>query len=152
MQATQSTFISSTFWTEGVGPAAAVACVRKMMTHDVPGHLRRIGEQVVEGWQELGRKHNLPVKTPGRPELALLSFEHPESAALLTLMTSRMLKRGYLAAGAFNASLAHEPRHVTAYLSALDEVFAELSDAIANGDIAKRIGGPVKHTGFARLT
>lgn len=152
MQAAQSTFISSTFWTEGVGPAAAVACVRKMMMHDVPGHLRRIGEQAVEGWQELGRKHNLPVKTPGRPELALLSFEHPESAALLTLMTSRMLKRGYLAAGAFNASLAHEPRHVTAYLSALDEVFAELSDAIADGNVSKRIGGPVKHTGFARLT
>jgi glutamate-1-semialdehyde 2,1-aminomutase len=152
MQAAQSTFISSTFWTEGVGPAAAVACVRKMMTHDVPGHLRRIGEQAVEGWQELGRKHNLPVKTPGRPELALLSFEHPESAALTTLMTSRMLTRGYLAGGAFNASLAHEPRHVTAYLSALDEVFAELSDAIADDDIAKRIGGPVKHTGFARLT
>jgi glutamate-1-semialdehyde 2,1-aminomutase len=152
MQAAQSTFISSTFWTEGVGPAAAVACVRKMMTRDVPGHLRRIGEQAVEGWQELGRKHNLPVKTPGRPELALLSFEHPESAALLTLMTSRMLKHGYLAAGAFNASLAHEPRHVTAYLSALDEVFAELSDAIADGNISKRIGGPVKHTGFARLT
>jgi hypothetical protein len=123
-----------------------------MMTHDVPGHLRHIGELVVEGWQELGRKHNLAVRTPGRPELALLSFQHTESAALVTLMTSRMLTRGYLAAGAFNATLAHEPRHVAAYLSALDEVFAELSAAIADGDIAKRIGGPVKHTGIARLT
>lgn len=152
MQATESTFISSTFWTEGVGPAAAVSCVRKMMTHDVPGHLRHIGELVTEGWQELGRKHKLAVKTPGRPELALLSFEHPESAAMVTLMTARMLRRGFLAAGAFNAMYAHEPRHVTAYLTALDEVFAELADAIENHDIAARIGGPVKHTGFTRLT
>ena len=43
MQAAQSSFISSTFWTEGVGPAAAVACVRKMMKHDVPSHLKQIG-------------------------------------------------------------------------------------------------------------
>jgi glutamate-1-semialdehyde 2,1-aminomutase len=152
MQAAQSSFISSTFWTEGVGPAAALACVRKMKEIDVPAHLREIGSLVVEGWRDLGRKHGLPVKFPGRPEAALLAFEHPESAALTTLMTAEMLKRGYLAGGGFNATLAHEPRHVEGYLAALDEVFAELRDAIDAGDIASRIGGPVKHTGFARLT
>jgi hypothetical protein len=63
-----------------------------------------------------------------------------------------MLDRGYLAGSAFNATLAHEPRHVSAYLAALDEVFAELSQANENGNIAKHIGGPVKHSGFTRLT
>ncbi len=152
MQVAQESFISSTFWTEGVGPAAALACVRKLMRLDAPCHLAHIGSLVIEGWEELGRKHNVPVKTPGRPECALLSFEHPESAALTTLMTARMLQQGFLAGGAFNAMLAHEPRHVAAYLDALDDVFTELADAIRDGDIARRIGGPVKHTGFARLT
>lgn len=152
MQAAQTSFISSTFWTEGVGPAAALACVKKMMTHDVPAHLKKIGTLVTEGWQSLGKKHGLSVKTPGRPELALLAFDHPESAALTTLMTARMLNRGYLAAGGFNAMLAHEPRHVESYLAALDEVFGELADAVRDNDITNRIGGPVKHTGFARLT
>ena len=152
MQAAQGSFISSTFWTEGVGPAAAVACVRKMMSTDVPAHLAKIGGLVTEGWRELGRKHQVPVLTPGRPELALLSFDHPEAAALSTLMTARMLKRGFLAAGGFNATLAHEPRHVTIYLDALDEVFAELAEAVQKGDIEQRIGGPVKHSHFARLT
>lgn len=152
MQAAQSSFISSTFWTEGVGPAAALACVRKMMAHDVPAHLAKIGGLVTDGWQGLGRKHSLPVVTPGRPEMALLVFDHPEAAALTTLMTSQMLRRGFLAAGGFNATLAHEPRHVSAYLTALDEVFRELAEAIDNNDIERRIGGPVKHTHFARLT
>ncbi len=152
MQAAQSSFISSTFWTEGIGPAAAVACVRKMMEQDVPSHLHQIGSLVVEGWQQLGRKHGIPVTTPGRPEMALLGFEHPEAAAITTMMTSRMLTRGYLAAGGFNAMLAHEPHHVSAYLAALDEVFAELRQGIEDGDVAKQIGGPIKHTGFARLT
>ena len=63
-----------------------------------------------------------------------------------------MLKHGFLTGGAFVATLAHQPRHVEAYLAALDEVFAELADAIRNNNITQRIGGPVKHTGFARLT
>lgn len=152
MQAAQSTFISSTFWTEGVGPAAAVACVRKMMSHDVPGHLATIGNLVIEGWRELGQKHGLPVKTPGRPENALLAFDHPDGPALTTLMTAEMLKRGFLAAGGFNATLAHEPRHVSGYLAALDEAFGVMAKALAAGDVVRAIGGPVKHAGFARLT
>lgn len=152
MTAAQSTFISSTFWTEGAGPAAALACVRKMMRCDVPEHLRTIGTLVIEGWRELGEKHQLPVQTPGRPEMAILAFDHPQSAALLTLMTVRMLKHGYLAGAGFNATMAHDPHHVSAYLDALDEVFRELAEAIRQGDIEQRIGGPVKHSGFARLT
>ncbi len=152
MQAAQSSFISSTFWTEGVGPAAAVACVNKMMSNDVAGHLTTIGNLVVNGWHDLGRKHSLPVKTPGRPENALLAFDHPEAAAITTLMTAEMLKRGYLAGGNFNATFAHQSHHVSAYLVALDEVFAKLAAAISDGKIEQRIGGPVKHTGFARLT
>lgn len=152
MQAAQNSFISSTFWTEGVGPAAAMACLSKMQRIDVPAHLRTIGSLVIEGWQRLGEKHRLPVRTPGRPVAALLSFEHPQAAALLTLLTSQMLKRGFLAGGGFNPMLAHEPRHVDAYLWALDEVFAILAAAIRDDKIVERIGGPVKHTGFARLT
>ncbi|MCB1089051.1 MAG: aminotransferase class III-fold pyridoxal phosphate-dependent enzyme [Verrucomicrobiae bacterium] len=152
MSAAEESFISSTFWTEGIGPAAAVACVRKQMSCDVPAHLARIGGLVIEGWKRLGEKHGLPVKTPGRPEMALLTFDHPEAAALTTLMTARMLRLGFLAGGGFNPMLAHEPRHVEAYLGALDVTFAELAESIARGDTASRIGGPVKHTGFARLT
>ncbi len=30
MEAAQKSFISSAYWTEGVGPAASVACIEKM--------------------------------------------------------------------------------------------------------------------------
>jgi glutamate-1-semialdehyde 2,1-aminomutase len=151
MRAAQESFISSTYWTEGIGPAAALACVRKQQRLDLPAHLAKIGGLVTDGWRRLGEKHHLPVKITGRPEMTVLSFDHPDGDALLTLMTARMLKRGFLAGGAFDATLAHEPRHVTAYLAALDEVFAELASAITAGDVHTRIGGPVKHRGFARL-
>ena len=42
--------------------------------------------------------------------------------------------------------------HVDAVAASADEVYAELADAIAAGDALRRIGGRVKHSGFARLT
>lgn len=152
MSAAQESFISSAYWTEGVGPAAAVAAVSKMMRINVPAHLAKIGGAVQAGWRELGAKHGVPLIVGGRPEMASLGFQHEDAAALTTLLTARMLKHGYLACGYFNPMLAHEPRHVEGYLAALDEVMAELAAAIAKGDIRERIGGPVKHTHFARLT
>ena len=153
MEAVQTTFISSAYWTEAVGPAAGLAAVGKMQRIDVPGHLARIGSLVMEGWRRLGERHGLPLRAAGRPENASLVFDHPEAAALQTLLTARMLAKGFLAAGYFNAMLAHEPRHVAAYLAALDEVCRELRDALGDEPAAlrRRIGGPVKHSGFARL-
>ena len=151
MQVCQQSFISSTYWTEGIGPAAAVATIKKMMRVDLPAHLARLGTRVIEGWQALGKKHGLPVAVSGRPAACSLSFMHPENSALLTLMTTRMLEHGFLASGNCALTLAHELHHVEQYLAALDIVFAELAAAIDTGDVASRLAGPVKHSTFTRL-
>ena len=151
MQAAQESFVSSTAWTEGIGPAAALASVEKMMRVDVPGHLAEVGTRVMRGWERLGRTHRLPLTVTGRPASCVLGFDHPQQAALLTLMTTRMLERGFLAAAACALTLAHQSHHVERYLEALDPVFAELAAAIAADDVTRRLRGPVKHAGFTRL-
>lgn len=149
--AAQDSFISSTYWTEGVGPAAAVACVRRMMQTDVPGHLAALGSRVMEGWKALAEKHGIPVTIGGRPASCSLSFRHPQSAALMTLMTTRMLDHGFLTAASCSLTLAHQIHHVDRYLHAVDIVFMELAEAIAADDIVFRLNGPVKHSTFSRL-
>ncbi len=62
-----------------------------------------------------------------------------------------MLERGFLVAGGFYPSLAHEERHIERALETTAPVFAELRDAIDRGDVLKRLGTPVKHKGFQRL-
>ena len=151
MEACQESFISSTYWTEGVGPAAAVAAIKKMQRIDVPAHLKKLGTQVMQGWQTLAAKHGLPIAIGGRPVSCSLSFQHPQSAALITLMTTEMLKRGFLVAASCSLTLAHEPYHVERYLAALDEVFAVLARAIQAGDVLSHLAGPVKHSTFTRL-
>jgi glutamate-1-semialdehyde 2,1-aminomutase len=152
MQAAQDSFISSTYWTEGVGPAAALATLAVMRRVDVPGHVRRIGERFREGCAAAAAECRLPLKLAGYPALTTLGFDHPESAALLTLLTVRMLRRGFLVGGGFYPTLAHEERHVDAFLAAAGPVFEELALSLERGDTRGRIGGAVRQSGFARLT
>jgi glutamate-1-semialdehyde 2,1-aminomutase len=152
MSAAQTSFISSAYWTEGIGPAAAVATIEKMQRIDIPVHLAELGSLMIDGWKHLGEKHDVPVTTGSRLEVVSIGFDHEEATALMTLFTTRMLDHGFLATGAFNATLAHQPRHVAAYLAKADIVFEELAEAIRQGDTLDRIDGKVKHTMFARLT
>lgn len=151
MQAAQGSFISSTYWTEGVGFAAALATLEKMKKIDVPGHVERIGLRFRAGMERLAEKHGVPLRLAGYPAVTALIFDHPESLALQTLLTVRMLGEGILAAGVFSVTLAHTEQHVDTYLEATERIFPELAQAIAKGDIEKRIGGPVRHPGFGRL-
>lgn len=151
MQAAQKTFISSTYWTEGVGPAAALATIRKMQQVDVPGHVAAVGRRWRDGLDRIARKHGVAMAFGGHPAITSIRFNHPKALALQTLLTVRMLEHGILAGGAFYPSLAHTDQHVSAYLGAADEVFAELAQAIAQDDVADRLGGPIRHSGFARL-
>jgi len=152
MQAAQESFISSTYWTEGVGPVAALATIRKMQTVDVPRHVEAIGRRFQEGLLETARQEGVPLTAHGHPALTTIQFEHPQATALGTLLTVRMLAHSILAGSGFYVSLAHTDRHVDAYLAAAREVFVELAKAIKQDDIRERIGGPVRHSGFARLT
>ena len=152
MQAAQRTFISSTYWTEGVGPAAAVATIRKMQRVDVPSHVATIGKRWREALQELSEQHQVPLTFSGHAAISKFEFEHPENLALQTLFTVRMLDHGILAGNGFYVSLAHLPEHVDHYSTAAGKIFPELKEAIKKGDVDSRIGGPVRHSGFRRLT
>ena len=101
MNAAQETFISSTYWTEAIGPTAAVATLARLQELDVAHHVGEIGTLVRAGWTAAAARHGLPAKVIGIPALCILSFDAGDiSRALMTLFTQEMLARGFLAAGA----------------------------------------------------
>ena len=151
MEAAQKSFISSTYWTEAIGPAAALATIHKMMRCDVAGHVAAIGSQMRTGLLEVASRHRIPLHIAGRDALLHISFDDVNASALGTLFTIRMLERGILAGSGFYPSLAHEARHIDRYLDAADGVFTEISTAIRQGDAANRLKGGVRHSGFAQL-
>lgn len=151
MQAAQSSFISSTYWTEGVGPAAAVAAVEKMTRCDIPAHLKRLGAMVQAGWKDSATRHALPVRVQGRLVAPSFAFDHPLRLELMTLFTTYMIDMGILACGNCAMTFAHQEHHVARYLRSVDDAFAQLARDLREDTVVSNLRGPVRHTGFRRL-
>ena len=153
MQAAQVSFISSTYWTERIGPTAALATIKKFIKVNLPEHVDRVGTRFQEGWKAAAAKHNIRATVEGWPQLMHIGFDYGEqSQALKTLYTQEMLDRGFLAAAPMYPTLAITEAIVDEFMLAVDEVFPVLTDAVAKGDIMSRLRGPVAHTLFKRLT
>ena len=152
MEAAQSTFISSTNWTERVGTVAALATIRKYRRERVADHLKTIGNLTFDGWKRAAAKTGIGLHTEGLPSLTHFGFDHPDEPLLTTLFTQDMLERGYLAYSQFKPSFAHQPSHVADYMKAVESSFAMIADAIRDGDYAARLKGPCARRGFYRLT
>lgn len=152
MNAAQDSFISSTYWTERLGPAAALATIRKHRRCRVSEHLIRIGERIRTGWQKAAERTGLRIEVSGIAPLGHFEFACENALAVRTLFTQLMLERGILATNAFYASYVHEDGHVERYLAAAEEAFHTISDALRKGEVEKHLKGPVAHAGFRRLT
>lgn len=153
MEAAQNTFISSTYWTERIGPTAAIATLKKTKEKNVPRHLVATGKTIIRGWKSLAKKHGLKITTFGIPPLAHFRFEYGDkNQPLLTLFNQEMLERGFITTNAVYASYAHKKTHVKQYLNTVNQVFAILKDALEKNDIKRRLKGPVADPTLKRLT
>ena len=151
MECAQRSFVSSTYWTELIGPTAALATLRKHRALDVGPRLVAIGTRVQRGWLDAAASAGLAIHVSGIPPLSHLSFDElPQPSA--TLYTQLMLDRGFLAGKAFYASYAHEDTVVESYLEAVHECFRIIVEAQRNDAVLSQLRGPVAQTGFARLT
>jgi len=152
MQAAQETFISSTYWTERIGPIATLATIKKMKDKKVPEHLNSIGKMIGEGWKKIADKHNIDIEINGPNPLINFSFQYDNAQEIKTLFTQEMLKKGFLATTTVYVSYSHTKKNVKDYLIAVDEVFCVISKAIKQNKVKKLLKGPVAHKGFERLT
>ena len=152
MQSAQSTFISSTFWTEGIGSTAALKTLEVMEREKSWERITAIGTSIMAGWQKLGEKHSLKVNLTGLPAICAFGFDSPNALAYKTLITQEMLSKGYLASNLVFSSLAHTPEILDDYFEALDPIFASIKQCEEGRDVMPLLKGPVCHAGFKRLS
>ena len=95
MECAQSTFISSTFWTERIGPSAALKTleVMKGLNH---GNIFQIKKFCKKKWNEIAKKHNLDIEISGISPLPIFNFKSDNKLAYKTLVTQEMLKKASL--------------------------------------------------------
>ncbi|RYE58067.1 MAG: aminotransferase class III-fold pyridoxal phosphate-dependent enzyme [Sphingobacteriales bacterium] len=151
MEAAQSTFISSTFWTERLGPSAALKTLEVMAREKSWEKITSTGLQVMQGWKNLAEKHDLTISVSGLASLATFSFTGKNPLAYKTLMTQEMLNKGYLAGPAMYSCIAHSTEIIKEYFENLDPVFALIRECEDGRDVIKVLKGPICHAGFKRL-
>jgi glutamate-1-semialdehyde 2,1-aminomutase len=151
MEAAQDSFISSTFWTERIGPSAALKTLEIMEREASWQVITRTGLDIRRRWQELADHHSLNLTHWGLPALTGFTFQGPNSLAYKTLVTQEMLVQGYLAANSVYVCTDHTQQVVDSYFNALDSVFGLIRQCEDGRDISSLLNGPVCHGGFKRL-
>ena len=132
MEAAQTSFISSTNWTDRVGPAASLATLKKYQLHSTEKHLIKIGNKAKDIWKKAAKLYNLNLSISGLPSLAAFSFNTINKNKLNTVFTVEMLKREILGFRQFKPSLAHGNSELRTYEKAVNEVFKLLSSDLKN--------------------
>jgi glutamate-1-semialdehyde aminotransferase len=152
MEAAQKTFISSTFWTERIGPTAALKTLEIMDRIKSWDIITERGAKMQKGWIELAANHALDISVSGIPSLSTYNFTSVDALKYKTLITQEMLKNGFLASTSFYACTEHHDIYFESYFNALDSVYKLISECEkGNKNINNLLEGPVCHSGFKRL-
>lgn len=151
MQAAQSTFISSTFWTERIGPTAALKTLEIMEREKSWEIITANGSQISRRWQELADKYKLDILTWGLPALSGFTFSSKNAQSYKTYVTQEMLKKGFLASNSIYVCTEHSQELIDMYFAELDPIFSVIKDCEEGRDISDYLEGPVSHSGFKRL-
>jgi glutamate-1-semialdehyde 2,1-aminomutase len=152
MEAAQKTFISSTFWTERIGPAAAVATLEEMKRTESWDVVTAQGKKIQDGWKKLAKENDMELNCAGIPALSTFSIESDNWLKYKTFITQEMLKKGWLAGSSVYVCIGHTDSVIENYLNELNPIFKTISDfEKSHRDISELLEGPISHGGFKRL-
>jgi glutamate-1-semialdehyde 2,1-aminomutase len=150
MEAAQTTFISSAYFTDRIGPATAMKTLQIHKEINAGHIVSEMGKQVQKQWHAIANSHGLHLNIGGIPALSHFSFD-TQNTELMTLFIQKMLDKGFLVTNQFYPTIAHSNIHLNEYFEAFDSTFRHIASSLQAGNILEDIRGPLKHMGFSRL-
>ena len=151
MESAQLSFISSTMWTERIGPTAALATIKKFETQGVAAHINRLGKMVQEGWELAAKNTGLDIHVSGIYPLSHFAF--PDNAGVKkAFFIQEMLSAGFLASNLYYPMFAHTDKQVRSYLGAVEKVFSRIVQLEKENILEMNLKGKPASAGFKRVT
>ena len=151
MEAAQTSFISSTFWTERIGFTAALKTLEIIERKKIYNNLIDYGNQVTDAWEKSAIKNNINIKVTGIPPLRYFAFVNDNPEETQTYYTQEMLKKGFLAGSSVYATNAYSNRIIRKYKESMMYVFDKINYYNSKGNLIDKLEGPVIEKGFKRL-
>ena len=152
MNSSQSSFISSTFWSERVGFVAALKTLEIMEKTRSWEKITKMGNYIKKNWNDLAIKNGLEIEILGIPAICSFKIINKYSDYYTTYITQEMLAKGFLANNSVYVSTTHSKKIITKYLNALDQCFKKIKQC-ENGktSIKKLLKGPINEKSLIRL-
>ncbi len=151
MKHAEDTFISSTFWTERIGPVAALKTLEIMERESSWEKITNIGKDIGYRWNLLANKYNIPIQISGLPALINFSFPLNDWIKYKTYITQELLKKNILGANSVYVSIKHNKTIVDNYFHELEIIFNTIAECENGRSIDELLDGPIAHGGFKRL-
>jgi glutamate-1-semialdehyde aminotransferase/spore coat polysaccharide biosynthesis protein SpsF (cytidylyltransferase family) len=129
MNYANSTFISSTFWTERIGSVAGLKTLEimeKIKSWDI---ISILGKKVKANWESLAKKNNIKLKISGLSALPRFDFEN-NNLYYKTFVSQEFLKKNFLVSNAIYLCTEHNMKIFNNYFDILDSVFFKISKTI----------------------
>lgn len=128
MEKSENTFISSTFWTDRIGPTAALATIAEMKKKQSWKIVSKKGKKVKKIWTRLSKKYHIPLSISGMDSLCKFEFKLKNNDFYKALLTQEMLKNNFLANNSVYISTAHSLKVIKKYERILDKIFSLIRD------------------------
>ena len=151
MRFAEDTFISSTFWTERIGPVAAIKTLQIMKKIKSWEKITNIGKVIQKKLNILAGKYELRLNISGLPALINFNFNLPNNNKYKTLITQEMLKQNFLASNLIYVCTEHKQNVVNEYFFHLEKIFQKIKECEEGMDIDKILETQVSYSGFKRL-
>ena len=110
MDCVQSTFMSSTFWTERIGPTAGLKTLEIMEKQKSWNYVTELGKYIQDSWTKIASKYELPIEISGIPALSVFSLRLKNWMKYKTFISQEMLKKGILASDKIYVSTCHNKK------------------------------------------
>mgnify|MGYP001159963018 FL=1 len=151
MRFADKTFISSTFWTERIGPTAALKTLDEMARVKSWEQITKKGNQIRAKWKNLAKKYNLKIEFFGIPAISSFIIKSKNFYKYRTLITQELLKDSILALNVIYFSTAHTQRDIDNYLKSLQKVFKLIAECEDGKNIDDLLEVPTSQNFFQRL-
>ncbi|MDA7801189.1 aminotransferase class III-fold pyridoxal phosphate-dependent enzyme [Candidatus Pelagibacter sp.] len=126
MNKAANSFISSTFWSDRIGPAAALKTLEIMEKERSWIRLKTLGNFFKKNFKLILNKHSVSGNIIGTGSLLKFKIDKLNDNLLKRFFVNEMLKKGMLASNVIYLSTAHTEILLKRYLTAIDKAVYKL--------------------------
>jgi len=150
MESGKKSFISSTFWTDRLGPSSALITLEEMNKLKSWKRISSTGKIIKKQWLRLSKKYNLELKITGLDAMPMFNFQTGQNIYFKNFITQEMLKKNILATNTIYCSIDHK-KYLSTYFHELEKIFSKIEKFKNGANIISKLENPISTSGISRL-